>query len=1500
MHRAVTLALFGFLLLSPASAQRVITTFAGTDWLFSGDGGPAKNAPISGQGGLDVAVDSNGNYYICDENNYMVFKVTPDGVIHNFAGNGFGQSFASGDGGLAVDAALFIPLAVAVDPSGNVFITEYDQRIRKVTPDGIITTYVGTGQPGFSGDGGPAAQATINYATGLATDKAGNLYIADTGNNRIRKVTPDGIITTIAGTGKLGSVGNNVPALTAQLYAPVKLTVDAKGNIYVVETLNINVVAVVRKIDTNGMISSVAGGGLDPSNGVAATKAALLPLAVSTDPAGNLYIVDFHLGAIREVASDGLIHTVAGSSANAGFAGDGGPALKAVLHFGTSPGLAIDPTSNIFLADDGNNRIREITLDGIINTVAGNGLFRFSGNGGPAVDATLNDPVGLLGDSNGNLYIAEGEAGRIRKVASDGTISLIAGNHGNTYTGDGGPAIFASLGFPSYMTFAPDGSLVFADSTNCVVRSINPAGIITTIAGDNICNYGGDGGPATQASLAGPSGVAYDSVGNLVITDTYNHRLRVVFASSGNIFTLAGDGTPNFSGDNASSLKAEVNTPEGVRIYNGATYFADSGNNRIRKIDNATLTITTVAGNGKATYAGDGGKATAASLALPLNMNFDATGNIYIADTDNSVVRKVDTNGIISTFAGEDPFDTLNDGGLATMAALGGPQDVYIDQAGNFFISDIYFDRVRELPVLRPPFQVSTTNLAFTAQAGSSALSQRIDVTGGISGIPFTVASSATWLKASLASGNMPSGMDITADPSGLAAGSYQGTLTISAPTTATVTLFVRVAFTVTAAGQPSLSAKPSTLSFSAVINAPAATRTITVSNLGGGTIAFAANTTTTSGGSWLTLSSSSGTLAAFSSQSLVATLNPAGLPAGTYSGTVIISSGTASSGGPAQSVTLPVTMTITQVEQTLLIPQSGLTFYAVASGGAPPPQFLSILNTGRGQMPFTTRVSTVSGGNWLSAFPGSGTSDAASTVVPTVRIDVDPSSLQTGIYYGTVQVLAPTAVNNPQFVSVILNVLPPGSNIGPIVQPTGLIFTAAEGSDPNSQTVLVQNTSSTPLTFHSGITTVNGGSWLGSLPGDGTVTQAQPVRIVIQPETDGLAAGVYRGSVALSFSDGSVRVIAVVVVVIPGSNRSQTISSAHPAAARDANGCLPKALVPVFTLLSSGFNATAGFPGQVAVQVVDDCGTAMTTGDVITSFSNGDPPIRLTSLKDGNWVGTWTPQRVVSPITVTADSSIADRNLKGEVKLTGSLQAAGATPIFGGAQVVNGASFQPTLSPGSFVTLFGSQLALNTQQAPTVPLPTALGGSTIYVAGNQIPIYYASTGQVNAILPYGLAVNTTQQVLVSSGSSLSVPQGITVAAAAPGVFAEAAAPGTVPQGIIQGIDANRNATLADPSNPVTVGQTIVIYCTGLGEVTPSITAGTQTPASPLSTTVNPVTVTIGGINAPVTFAGLTPLQTGLYQVNAVVPDGVAPGNQVQVVMTAAGQSSSPVTIAVH
>jgi uncharacterized protein (TIGR03437 family) len=721
-------------------------------------------------------------------------------------------------------------------------------------------------------------------------------------------------------------------------------------------------------------------------------------------------------------------------------------------------------------------------------------------------------------------------------------------------------------------------------------------------------------------------------------------------------------------------------------------------------------------------------------------------------------------------------------------------------------------------------------------------------------------------------------------DPSKVAAGSNQGSITVTSANAKPATQTIQVTLTTTAPGAPSLNVKPNSLTFSFVQGSPASSRAIAVSNLGGGSINFTAVAATTAGGAWLRVSSGSGTVNAFASAPLSITADPnvAGSP-GTYSGTV-----TLASVNPAQSIIVPVTMTVTSVLQTILIPQTGLTFFAVQGGGAPPPQFFSVLNTGRGQMQFSTNAVALSGGSWLAAFPPNGLSDANSVLVPQVRIDVNPSGMAAGVYYGTVQVTAPNADNTPQVVSVILNVLVPGSKIGPIVQPTGLIFTGvAGGTSPSSQTVTVQNTDSTPVSFVSGRVTVDGQNWFISLPGGANVTQSQPVRIVIQPEISGLAAAVYRGTLTLSFSDGTTRAIAIVLVLIPPGS---TLPQANDV--RAANGCTPKLLAPVFTQVSSGFSAPVGFPGQVAVKVVDDCATPMTTGDVVVSFSNGDAPIRLVSLKDGNWAGTWTPQNATATVTVTADASIADQNLKGQVQVRGALQANDQAPVVGAGAVVNAASFaaQAPLAPGSLISIFGANLSQGQASASTLPLPTNLAASSIVIGGQQVPLVFASNGQVNAMVPYGMAVNTSQQVIATRGSSISVPQTVTMAAAAPGIFQIS--------GSSQGIITD-GVNIVDVSHPIAVGGTVVIYCTGLGEVSPPVQTGTPAPSTHLTNAIAQVTATIGGLPAGIQFAGLTPGFVGLYQVNAVVP-AVNAGNQVTVVLTAAGQRSSPVTIAVR
>ena len=932
----------------------------------------------------------------------------------------------------------------------------------------------------------------------------------------------------------------------------------------------------------------------------------------------------------------------------------------------------------------------------------------------------------------------------------------------------------------------------------------------------------------------------------------------------------------------------------GLRVYNGAVYIADFGNNRVRKIDLATSIITTAAGSGTAGYSGDGGPATQAELSGPASVAFDTAGNMYIADYLNLLIRKVTPDGTISTFAGSRTATGLNDGSPATDALLGGTQDLLVDPAGNLLLTDIVFNRVREVLNSVPSFQVNPTALAFTAPAGSTPANQSVNLAGSIPGIPFTASatSNGNWLQLSTSSGIMPVSLGITANPSALSPGPNQGTITISAPDASPFTQTITVSLTTTVAGQPSLNVKPAALTFAFVQQSMSSAQSISVSNTGGGSLSFSVAANTASGGSWLSASPSTAMIGAYGSAPVSITANPSTLAPGTYSGTIAISSTS-----PPQSVVLPVTMTVSAVLQTILIPETGLTFFAVQGGGPAPPQFFSILNTGIGQMIFNVSGGTLSGGSWLSAFPLSGESDASSSIVPQVRVDATPGSLTAGIYYGSLQVSSPGANNSPQSVSVILNVLPPGTDIGALVQPTGLIFSAvAGGGSPGSQTVLVQNTDSNPVSFRSGEITSDATAWLTSLPSSAMVTEAQPVDIVVQPQTYGLAAGVYRGSLTLSFSDGSSRNIAVVLVMLP-ANSTLPMAETRPAASA---ACTPTTLVPVFTLLQDGFSIPAGFPAQVAVSVIDNCANPMTSGNVTVSFSNGDQALALVSLRNGTWAGTWTPAHSVAQVIVTATAQIPQQNLQGEVQIKGAFQTYTQPPVIGGGAVVNAASFvsQAPLAPGSLITLFGSQLAEGQGSASSLPLPVSLAGSSILFAGQSAPLLFASGGQVNAIVPYGLAVNTPQQVVVSRSNSISVPQSVILAAAAPGIFTvNASGQG---QGIIVGVDANGKQPIADANNPVTAGQVIVIYCTGLGEVNPPVPTGTAAPFTQISRTVEPISVTVGGMRANVSFSGLTPGFVGLYQVNTTVPSGVAPGNQVPVTLIGAGQQSMPVTIAVQ
>jgi uncharacterized protein (TIGR03437 family) len=513
---------------------------------------------------------------------------------------------------------------LAVDSAGNLFIAEFhNQRIREVSA-GVISTVAGNGTQGFSGDNGPATSAQFFGPSAVAVDSADNLYIADNLNQRIRKVS-NGVIATVAGNGAQWFGGDGGPATSAEFWYPSGVAVDSAGNLYIADTFNHR----IRKI-SNGVITTAAGGG--PSlgdNGPATSAQVLNPGGVAVDSAGNLYIADSGHNRIRRV-SNGVITTVAGIGTCC-FSGDNGPPASAQVY--GPKGVAVDSAGSLYIADSLNNRIRKVS-NGVTTTVAGNGTQGFSGDNGPATSAQLNSPAGVAVDSAGNLYIADTWNNLIRKV-SGGVITTLAGSGASGFSGDNGPATRAQLANPVGVAVDSDGDLYLADNWNHRVRKVSN-GVITTVAGNAVIGFSGDNGPAASAQLVDPKGVAVDSAGNLYIADGVGSRIRKV--SSGVISTVAGNGTYGLGGDHGPAASAQLWDPTGVVVDSaGNLYIADTGNNCVRKVSNGV--ISTVAGNGTPGFSGDNGPATSAQLATPEGVAVDSAGNVYIADSYNDRIR---------------------------------------------------------------------------------------------------------------------------------------------------------------------------------------------------------------------------------------------------------------------------------------------------------------------------------------------------------------------------------------------------------------------------------------------------------------------------------------------------------------------------------------------------------------------------------------------------------------------------------------------------------------------------------------------------------------------------------------------------------------------------------------------------------------------------------------------------------------------------------------------
>jgi sugar lactone lactonase YvrE len=598
-----------------------------------------------------------------------------------------------------------------------------------IAPAQTVTTVAG----GYIGDGGKAVNAAFNFPPGIAQDQSGNYYVSDLGGNRIRKINSStGNMSTIAGTGAPGYNGKGIPAAQAQLSSPAHLRFDPQGDLVVSDSGN----CLVRKIDARGVITNIAGTGTCgySGDGGPATSAEIgNAYGIAYDPSGNLYICDWLNNVVRMVDTTGTIHTFAGTpNLNGGYSGNGVPATQALFDFPI--GVQADSSGNIYIADCFNNLVRKVDKTGTITDFAGDQTGGSSGEGVLATTGEVWHPRGLAFNNN-SLYISDGGDGRIRRVdlVAD-TIQTYAGLTSG-YDGDGHALTASEFYLPGQMIFNSAGHLVVADAANGRIREAGNT--MATIAG----GYIGDGA-AIQAAFLSPQALATDVLGNSYVVDQNDNRVRKVNVLTGGISTVAGNGISGYSGDGGKATAAELWFPSGVAVdLLGNIFVSDSNNGAIRKVNslgnistfskdprfsslghialdlldnlyvvdsgacvvwkiNQAAQVTVFAGVvNQCGYNGVGSnmKATAAYLNSPYGLGFDAAGQLYIADSGNDLIRKVNQAGTITTIAGiQGASGFSGNGGQATSATLNFPQDVIVDE-GVIYIADSYNSRIRKI-----------------------------------------------------------------------------------------------------------------------------------------------------------------------------------------------------------------------------------------------------------------------------------------------------------------------------------------------------------------------------------------------------------------------------------------------------------------------------------------------------------------------------------------------------------------------------------------------------------------------------------------------------------------------------------------------------------------------------------------------------------------------------------------------------------------------------------
>ena len=599
---------------------------------------------------------------------------------------------------------------------------------------------------------------------------------------------------------------------------------------------------------------------------------------------------------------------------------------------------------------------------------------------------------------------------------------------------------------------------------------------------------------------------------------------------------------------------------------------------------------------------------------------------------------------------------------------------------------------------------------------------------------------------------------------------------------------------------------------------------------------------------------------------------------------------------------TVPVTLAVSSGRDLLEVSQTGLTFTAVAGGPAPVQQDVTIQSGGAGSFQWDAAVAAEGGASWLALTQSSGTAPAGGA--STLGVRVNPGGLAAGTYFAEVRVRATGIENSPRTVLVALRLLPSGSNPGLVLGPGALLFTTrSTAPDDLGQTVQVWNTTGATTAFDYSFPADNR-IFTAATPDGKTVTAGTPARIQVRADVSGLGTGIYRSQLMVRGADDP-RVQAVDLVLVVLTSAVQPSAAARePHEARGELACTTgSGLAIVPRTLGPGFSVASGLGVALDVMIIDRLGTPLRTGTVraLTS-AESSPGVSLRHTGNGRWTGTWTPNLAEGgAVTVSYLAEDVDRGVSGCAQTRGVVEANAGVPYLPPNGVVSAASYQAyePVAHGSLLAVYGSKLAGAPAQAGSLPLPFQLGGTRASLGGVDMPLFYAGEtnglSQVNAQAPYFLPGNVTLPLVVRTPSGAALTE-VVVSDSMPGIFTVSA--NGQGQGIIV-LGANPSV-IASPAHPARRGEVVVIYCGGLGRTQPGVNPGVAAPSNPLAETAAPVTVTIGGKQAAVQFAGLTPGLVGLYQVNVVVPADADTGSAVPVVVTAGGAASAPVTMAVQ